>query len=214
MAEKIVVSDGGAVVWALCNAICAAKDYLSEVDGAIGDGDHGVNMAKGFALAKGRIAEGDSLPDALATLGDTLLDDIGGSMGPIYGTLFLTLSDGLTVGANTDDLGLGEALSKAAADVEGLAGAKPGDKTLVDTIAPAAEAYASAHSAGTGLAGSLDAMAEASEKGWRSTEGMVARKGRASRLGERSVGHLDAGATSCNIILQTLAHEFKARIKE
>lgn len=214
MAEKIVAPDGGAVVWALCDAIVGAKEYLSEIDGAIGDGDHGVNMAKGFALAKGRISEGDSLPDALETLGDTLLEDIGGSMGPIYGTLFLTLSDGLASDTNTDDMGLGEALSKAVADVEDLTGAKPGDKTLVDTLAPAAEVYSSARTTGAGLVECLDAMASASEKGWKSTEGMVASKGRASRMGERSKGHLDAGATSCNIVLQALAHELKARIEK
>lgn len=123
MAEKIVVPDGGKVVWALCDAIVGAKAYLSEIDGAIGDGDHGANMAKGFALAKGRISEGDSLPDALEILGDTLLDDIGGSMGPICGTLFMSLSDGISDGADGDDVGLGETLTQAVKDVENLAGA-------------------------------------------------------------------------------------------
>jgi dihydroxyacetone kinase-like protein len=111
MAKKIVVPDGGKVIWALCDAICAAKGYLSEIDGAIGDGDHGVNMAKGFSLAKERISEDDPLSDALETLGDTLLDDIGGSMGPIYGTLFMSLSDGISDGEDDDDLGLSQALA-------------------------------------------------------------------------------------------------------
>lgn len=213
MAKKIVVPDGGKVIWALCDAICAAKGYLSEIDGAIGDGDHGVNMAKGFSLAKERISEDDPLSDALETLGDTLLDDIGGSMGPIYGTLFMSLSDGISDGEDDDDLGLSQALACATEEVENLAGAKPGDKTLVDTLAPAAEAYASARARGADLAECLDEMAKAAEAGWKSTEGMIAHKGRASRLGERSKNHLDAGATSCNIVLQTLAHELKSRIE-
>lgn len=210
MSEQFSNAGSSGVVVALCDAIHESKDYLSEVDGAIGDGDHGVNMNKGFMLAKGRIEEGSSLSDALGVLADTLEDDIGGSMGPIYGTFFMTLSDDLASSEQVGAERFGRALADAAQALEDLAGARPGDKTLVDVAVPASEAFQASEREGRGFSECLEAMAEASERGWRSTEGMQARLGRAARLGPRSVGHLDAGATSCNIILRTLAREIEA----
>jgi dihydroxyacetone kinase-like protein len=211
MADSITNAGNVDVVLGLCDAIHESKDKLSEIDGATGDGDHGVNMNKGFMLAKERIDADGTLSDALETLGDTLVDDIGGSMGPIYGTFFLTLADDLDVD-DIDADAFGEALADAADALMDLAGAKPGDKTLVDTIVPARDAFAKAKDEGKGFADCLAAMSEGAEQGWQSTKGMQAKLGRAARLGERSIGHLDAGATSCCIILQTLAKEISAKL--
>ena len=181
--EHIVNEGNAGIVLAVCDAIHENAAYLSEIDGATGDGDHGVNMNKGFLMAKERIDGGMSLSKALLTVSRTLVEDIGGSMGPIYGTMFRALS-------------------------------KEGDKTLIDTAAPASRAFDAALAEGEGLAGCLDAMAAGAEAGLESTRDMVAKIGRAARLGERSRGHLDAGAASCCIILKTLAEGMKARIEE
>lgn len=213
MSEKFSNAGGAGIVLALCAAIHESKDYLSEVDGAIGDGDHGVNMNKGFTLASQRIDASSSFSDALEVLADTLVDDIGGSMGPIYGTFFMTLSENLSSSDEIDATEFGNSLADAAQALEDLAGAKPGDKTLVEVAVPASEAFQAAEQRGDGFSSCLSAMAEASEAGWKSTEGMQARLGRAARLGERSIGHLDAGATSCNVILQTMAQEISAKLQ-
>ena len=212
MAETIRNEGSAGVALALCEAIHESKDRLSEIDGATGDGDHGVNMNKGFMLAQDRIDADGSLSDALETIGDTLVDDIGGSMGPIYGTFFDTIADDLDGVAEMGAPEFGEALADAAEALMDLAGAKPGDKTLVDTIMPAHDAFNEAEAAGKGFADCLAAMSEGAERGWKSTEGMQAKLGRAARLGERSIGHLDAGATSCYVILSTLAKEISARL--
>ncbi len=214
MSEKFANAGSAGVVLVLCDAIHESKDYLSEVDGAIGDGDHGVNMNKGFMLARQRINANSSFSDALEVLADTLVDDIGGSMGPIYGTFFMTLSEDLVSSGEIDAKEFGNSLAGAAQALEDLAGARPGDKTLVDVAVPASEAFNKAVLAGESFADCLTEMASASEVGWKSTEGMQARLGRAARLGERSIGHLDAGATSCNMILHTMAKEIIARLQE
>lgn len=212
MVDAIKNEGNGRIVWALCDAIHEAKDGLSEIDGATGDGDHGVNMNKGFMLAKGRIEESDSLSDALAVLGGALVDDIGGSMGPIYGTFFLTLSDDFDGKGDIDAVAFGKAIADAAEALMDLAGAKPGDKTLVDTVLPASKAFADALEDGKDFKTALMDMSNGAETGWQSTKDMQARIGRAARLGARSIGHFDAGATSCRIILQTLAKEFSSRL--
>lgn len=193
-----------AIALAICDAIHEKAAYLSEVDGETGDGDHGINMNKGFLMAKERINDGMSLTEALGTIGDTLVKDIGGSMGPIYGTFFETLADGLDV-PEFDATDLKETFGNVVDALKDLAGAKEGDKTLIDTAAPAARAFAAALDEGKSLGEALDALATGAADGLESTRGMQAKIGRAARLGERSIGHLDAGATSCDIILETLA---------
>ncbi len=195
---------GAAIALAICDAIHEKAAYLSEVDGETGDGDHGINMNKGFLMAKERINDGMSLTEALGTIGDTLVKDIGGSMGPIYGTFFETLADGLDV-PEFDATDLKETFGNVVDALKDLAGAKEGDKTLIDTAAPAARAFAAALDEGKSLGEALDALATGAADGLESTRGMQAKIGRAARLGERSIGHLDAGATSCDIILETLA---------
>lgn len=210
--EHIRNEDGAPIVRAIVDAIHGNAAYLSEVDGAIGDGDHGVNMNKGFLMAGERITDDMTLSRALMTVSRTLVMDIGGSMGPIYGTMFSKLSKGLSA-EEISAADVSAALSSAVEGLKGLAGAEEGDKTLVDTIAPASRAFDAALAEGQDLAGCLDALARGAEEGKESTREMVARIGRAARLGERSRGHLDAGATSCCIILKALAEGMKARIE-
>lgn len=201
------------IALAICDAIHENAAYLSEVDGATGDGDHGVNMNKGFLMAAERITDDMTLSKALATIGRTLVMDIGGSMGPIYGTMFRALSRGMKADEISPE-DVSSALSAALTGLKELAGAQEGDKTLVDTVAPASRAYDAALAEGKSFSECLEAMAEGAEQGKESTRDMVAKLGRAARLGERSRGHLDAGATSCAIILTTLAKGMEAAVVE
>lgn len=213
--ERVGATIGNAgnagVALAICDAIHENAAYLSQIDGETGDGDHGINMNKGFLMSKDRITGDMTLAEALKTIGSTLVKDIGGSMGPIYGTFFEALADGLDVD-EFDAIDLAEALDDVVAALKDLAGAKEGDKTLIDTAAPAARAFSTAVAEGAPLSEALDALAAGAADGLESTRGMQAKIGRAARLGERSIGHLDAGATSCCIILTTLASELAAQL--
>ena len=199
-------SQGRKLVLAQIQAIVDHKVYLSEIDGKIGDGDHGINMAKGFNLIKDRLADKEiSLSDGLGLIGKTLMTEIGGSMGPIYGTFFIQMSLKSKNKPETDAPLFGEMLKAAREALEDLGGAKVGDKTLMDAVVPAQEAYQAAVDAGASLPEALNKMADAAEKGKDSTVDLVAKIGRSARLGERSRGVLDAGATSAALILQTFA---------
>lgn len=205
--EYVKNSGNAGIVLHIIEAIHQNAGYLSEIDGATGDGDHGINMNKGFMLAKDRISADMTLSEGFKILGRTLVMDIGGSMGPIYGTFFAALAkttkDIEFITAKT----LLTALEKALEKLMDLAGAKIGDKTLIDTLYPAKEAYQEALESGQdSYAQSLDALAKGAEEGKENTKNLVAKIGRAARLGERSKGFLDAGAASCCIILQTMAH--------
>ena len=201
-------SQGRKVVLAQVQTVVDNKVYLSEVDGKIGDGDHGINMAKGFNMIKDRLGDKEvSLSEGLGLIGKTLMTEIGGSMGPIYGTFFIQMSLKAKGKPETDAKLFAEMLKAARDGLEDLGGAKVGDKTLMDAVIPAQEAYQSAVDAGASLPEALRKMAEAAEKGKDSTVDMVAKIGRSARLGERSRGVLDAGATSAALILQTFARE-------
>lgn len=212
--EYVLNEDNACIVKEIIQAIHNNSVYLSEIDGETGDGDHGINMNKGFLMADVRIKEDDSFSEALKKLGKTLVMDIGGSMGPIYGTFFSKLSRTLKTEEKIDAKLFEEALKNAEEGLMDLAGAKPGDKTLVDTIVPAYESFKEAKEAGKGFKECLEALKIGAEQGKESTRDMVAKLGRASRLGERSKGHLDAGATSCCIILQTMADGMIKRMVE
>lgn len=199
------------IALAICAAIHENAAYLSEIDGETGDGDHGINMNKGFLMSKDRITEDMSLAEALNTIGETLVKDIGGSMGPIYGTFFETLADGLDV-PEFDATDLADTLDNVVAALKDLAGAEEGDKTLIDTAAPAARAFRAAAEEGKDLAGCIAAMEMGAADGLESTRSMQAKIGRAARLGERSIGHLDAGAASCCIILTTFSNGLAAQL--
>jgi dihydroxyacetone kinase-like protein len=204
--ESFQSSHGKEIVLGLVKAIQDNAAYLSEIDGAIGDGDHGINMNKGFTLTQTRIGDQDvDLSAGLELLGNTLLTEIGGAMGPLYGTFFIEMADASAGKAEIDSQTFGSMLDAALDAVQDLGSAKLGDKTLLDTLIPARSAYHEALASGKSFAEALQGMAAAAEAGKEGTRDMVAKIGRASRLGERSRGHLDAGATSCNLILQALA---------
>lgn len=205
--ESFRNDNGSVIVYNLIKTIQDNKDYLSEVDGAIGDGDHGVNMNKGFTLCKEKLGDRSiSLSEGLNTLGSTLVMEIGGSMGPLYGTFFIEFAKSGKGKEDIDKVVFGEMIEAAYNGLKAVGKAEVGDKTLMDTLVPAIEVYKAAVAEGKDFKAALEALKEASEKGKESTRDMVARIGRASRLGERSRGVLDAGATSCNLILQSIAN--------
>lgn len=206
-------ASSGAIVLALAERIVENRAYLSEIDGKIGDGDHGVNMAKGFSMTAERLKGGEaSLAESLRTLSDVLMTEIGGSMGPLYGVMFEEFSDALNGVENIDAATYSKMLNAGLSGVQSIGSAKVGDKTLIDTLVPAIEAFDKANAEGKSFAEALVAHVEAAEKGRDSTIDLVAKIGRASRLGERSRGVLDAGATSCALILKELAEGARARL--
>lgn len=207
----------GALVRELIDTICAHRQYLSEIDGLIGDGDHGINMSKGFAGCGERLdrlgeAEALQLPKALEQLSQALMDDIGGSMGPLYGRFFMGFVSTLEHHAQLDAALFGQALAAAVANVQAMGNAQPGDKTLIDTLVPACAAYRQALEEGRDFAQALDAMRDAAEAGKESTRALQARVGRSARLGARSIGVLDAGASSCFLILQSMARSLQRQL--
>lgn len=205
---KFKNQDAGCVVLALIETIQNNKDYLSEIDGKIGDGDHGINMNKGFTMCESKL-EGKtySLSEGLSVLSQTLMEDIGGSMGPLYGVFFDEMS--ITCRDEIDASVFQNMLQSALAGIQDIGNAKRGDKTLLDTLIPGVEAYSAAVSNGKDFAVALDELTDAAKQGWESTKDMVAKIGRASRLGERSRGVLDAGATSCYLIIKALSSAIK-----
>jgi len=198
----------GAVIYELTAVIQANKDYLSEIDGATGDGDHGVNMNKGFTMCRERL-EGEvdaiGLADATETLGTILLSEIGGSMGPLYGSFFLDMADNVRgkerIGAD-DYLAM---LKAGLAGITSIVSTQLGDKTLLDVLIPSIDAFESVLADGGDFDAALDAMKETARNSREATKDMAAKVGRASRLGERSRGFYDAGATSCALILTSMA---------
>lgn len=204
----------GAIVLAMADRIVENRAYLSEIDGKIGDGDHGVNMAKGFGMAAERLKGKDqSLSASLDTLGTVLMTEIGGSMGPLYGIMFTEIAEKLEGMKAIDSAAYSKALHAGLEGIQSIGSAKVGDKTLLDTLVPAIEAFDAANAAGKSFADALDALVAAAEAGRDSTLNLVAKIGRASRLGERSLGVLDAGATSCAIILKELSEGARARLQ-
>ena len=205
----------GDIVLAMAQVIIDNRAYLSEIDGKIGDGDHGVNMAKGFGMAAGRITPGEtSLGDALDTLGTVLMTEIGGSMGPLYGVMFTEWSEAISDQETIDANVFGRMLTAGLEGVQAIGSAKLGDKTLLDALIPALAAFNDANEGGKTFVEALAEMVSAAERGRDSTLDMVAKVGRSSRLGERSRGVFDAGATSCAIILKALGEGSAARMAE
>jgi dihydroxyacetone kinase-like protein len=187
------------------DVIAENKEYLTQLDSAIGDADHGINMNRGFQAVVGKlegIPNGD-VGGMLKTVGMTLVSTVGGAGGPLYGTLFMQF------GAATAGRPELEAEDWAAALVAGVQGvqmrgkAEPGDKTMVDALIPARDAFRQALDDGASFDEALQRSAAAAEEGMKATIPWVARKGRASYLGERSAGHQDPGATSSYLLLKT-----------
>ncbi len=204
----------GDIVLAIADRIVENRAYLSEIDGKIGDGDHGVNMAKGFGMASERLkGKNQSLSASLDTLGTVLMTEIGGSMGPLYGVMFTEIAEKLEGIEAIDADAYSKALHAGLEGIQSIGSAKVGDKTLLDTLVPAIEAFDAANAADKSFAEALEALVKAAEAGRDSTLTLVAKIGRASRLGERSLGVLDAGATSCAIILKELSLGASARLQ-
>lgn len=208
--ETFTQAKGISVVDALILAIQTNKQYLSDIDGAIGDGDHGINMNKGFTLCREALdKQSGDLSYGLKTLGKILMMKIGGSMGPLYGKFFTAMGKALEGHGEIGKAEFGAALSAALNDIRAISPAQVGDKTLMDVLIPAEEAFRTTENNGKDFGASLDAMCDAARKGRDSTIDMVARLGRSSRLGERSRGIMDAGAASCCLILETMSESIK-----
>lgn len=197
------------IAWiqAFAAVIAENKGYLTQLDSDIGDGDHGTNMDRGFQAVCAKVPElaDKDIGSILKTVGMTLVSTVGGASGPLYGTFFLQAGSATS---GKLELSLGDWVAALQAGVDGVVmrgKASLGDKTMVDALSPALQALKDSAAKGTGFVASLRDSADACEKGMISTIPLVARKGRASYLGERSAGHQDPGATSSNLLLQAAA---------
>jgi dihydroxyacetone kinase-like protein len=192
--------------------IAEQRAYLTELDAAIGDADHGANMDRGFKAVLGKLpplADKD-ITTILKTVGMALLSTVGGASGPLYGTLFLQAAQAAT---GKTELTLADWTAMLEAAMNGVINrgkAAVGDKTMVDALVPAVQALKDAQGANQPLASALQQSAQAAERGMRGTLPLIARKGRASYLGERSAGHLDPGATSTYLLLKCAADTWAA----
>jgi phosphoenolpyruvate---glycerone phosphotransferase subunit DhaL len=190
----------------------ANRDHLTQLDAAIGDADHGINLARGFtAVLDAMDGAAPGAPGAILTLtGNTLISKVGGASGPLYGTAFRRAGKSLGDAADVDLPALSAALDAALAGVQQLGAAREGDKTMVDALAAATRAFGKAIAEGASADEALDALAAAAEAGAEATISMQALKGRASYLGPRSVGHEDPGAVSTALILGALRDAARA----
>ncbi|WP_037914861.1 dihydroxyacetone kinase subunit DhaL [Actinacidiphila yeochonensis] len=181
--------------------------HLTDLDSPIGDADHGTNMRRGFQAARSAVEqEPPQTPGAvLVATGRQLISSVGGASGPLYGTLLRRAGKELGDAAAVDGAALRDALRAGVAGVAQLGGAAAGDKTMLDALLPAVDAMGAALDDGGGTAAALAAAASAADEGALATVPLRARKGRASYLGERSVGHQDPGATSAALLLNALA---------
>ena len=187
---------------------------LTRLDAAIGDGDHGTNMNRGFKAAVQRLdglQDDEDLGGVFKAVGMALISKVGGASGPLYGSFYLALGKELGEAAEVDDERLAAALRAGYQGVVARGKAQLEDKTMLDAWHPALEALDAALASGEDLGAALDAAEQAAEAGMKATIPLVARKGRASYLGERSRDHQDPGATSTHLILQTLADVVNGR---
>ncbi len=193
--------------------VTAQKDWLTELDSAIGDADHGANMARGMAAVRERLAVGEpaTIDELLKTVGMTLVSSVGGASGPLYGTFFLR--SGMAAGPVTelDGPAFAAALRAGLDGVIARGKAELGDKTMLDAMIPAVDAFDASLADGGAVADAARVASEAASAGRDATEPMVARKGRASYLGDRSASHLDPGAASTAILFETLADALSDR---
>lgn len=198
--------DVRAVVKAFAAVVAEHKDELTQLDSAIGDGDHGTNLDRGMRAAVEKIGDaGDDPAATLRAVGMALISKVGGASGPLFGTLFLEAGKALQ---GADEVGAAEwaaAVDAAVRGVQARGKAEVGDKTMVDALVPARDALRAAADSGAPLADAAGRAADAAEQGRDATEPLVARKGRASYLGERSAGHVDPGATSTALLFRVVA---------
>lgn len=211
--DKFLNGNGKPILEKMVRSIQENKAYLGDIDGLIGDGDHGMNMNKGFTMFWDQFGTQElSFTEGIGELGTVLFSQIGGSMGPIYGTIFMEMSD---AGEGCTEIGLPELIGMLEHGMNGLleiVDARVGDKTLVDTLSPALDALKQAQTDGKTFYDALDDMKAAAVSGRDSTMDLVAQYGRAARLGERSKGVLDAGAASCCLLLNAMADGIQAML--
>ena len=186
--------------------VAEQRDYLVDLDRAIGDGDHGENMDRGFKAAVEALGQAQpaSVAEVLKTVAKTLMSTVGGAAGPLYGTAFLRASKAAGDG-ELDGAGVAAVIAGALDGIQARGKATTGEKTMVDAWTPALDAARAAAESGADAVATLQAAATAAEAGAAATEPLRATKGRASYLGERSIGHLDPGAVSTSLILRAAA---------
>ena len=205
----MTISRDAVILWLkmFADAIAANREYLTQLDAAIGDADHGINMDRGFQAVHAKLPDlaDQDIGAALKTVGMTLISTVGGASGPLYGTLFLEMG---TVTLGKHELSLADWISALQAGMDGVVRrgkAALGDKTMIDSLLPALAALKAAAAEGTSSGDALRRSEQAAHQGMLDTIPLVARKGRASYLGERSSGHQDPGATSAHLLLAAAA---------
>lgn len=192
------------VLRAMCRRMERERDFLTQLDNEIADGDHGINMARGFAVVEKKLPElaGKDIGAVLKTVGVTLVSAVGGTAGPLYGTMFLRA--GVAMAGRTE-MTVDDFLACLKVAIEGVGQrghAVRGEKTMLDAMIPAAEAMTAARAGGGDAKAVLSAGVAAAREGVAYTKTIVATKGRASYIGERSLGHQDPGATSFTYLLE------------
>lgn len=204
MKNELDAEDISAMMQAVAKHIIANTDALTEADLAIGDGDHGIGMRRGFegVLEKLSDAEQDSPEAVMKATGMAIMSNSGGAAGAVFGTVFRSGSKALAGKQTLDAVSLGEFLTEGCAAAAKRGGAKPGQKTMLDALAPAAKAAKSA--ASNGLVAALEGAHAGAVDGLEKTRDMVATTGKARSLGERSIGHIDPGALSISLIIEAM----------
>ncbi|MBQ7578791.1 MAG: dihydroxyacetone kinase subunit L [Synergistaceae bacterium] len=194
----------------ISNRIIANKDFLTELDREIGDSDHGINMARGFEAVKEKISPCDNdIGAALKKTGMTLLSKVGGASGPLYGTAYMEAGKILAGKTQLTAQDFKSAFEAAIAGIQKRGKAVKGEKTMLDALIPAYESYCQEIESGADIVKALDSACKAANNGVEFTKTIIATKGRASYLGERSIGHQDPGATSAAITLEAIRDSLK-----
>ena len=206
-----MLTHGQCLAWlrAFAALINDNTDFLTDLDAAIGDADHGTNMARGTTAALGKLDDATPLGAMFRSVGMTLVSTVGGSAGPLYGTFFMRFGARL---GDVEDVSLPTFAAALTAGRDGVVArgkAAVGEKTMIDAMPPAVEAFESHVADGDGPLVAAEAALTAAERGRDATIPLVARKGRASYLGERSAGHQDPGATSTAYLFEALVAAVK-----
>lgn len=213
--EVLTVNDIYNIILRIRQVMDENKDYLTSLDAAIGDADHGINMSRGFNETVNRLKsikiENADIGTILMTVANTLLETVGGAAGPLYGMFFMNMAT-TAMGKKEIDLKIITSMfENGLKGVQDIGGAQPGEKTMVDTLYPAVMVLKNALSNNYDLLHAFDDAVKAAENGMKSTINMIAKKGRASYLGERSVGHQDPGATSSYLIIKVFYDYIKEK---
>lgn len=200
---------------AVNEAVSKNKEFLTELDGVIGDADHGINMARGFSAVVQKITDADTdIGSSLKKVGMTLISTVGGASGPLYGTAFMKAGSEVIGKSTLEATDVEKMILAALNGIKDRGKAVKGEKTMIDAIEPALDAFKSALEASEPLEICLDKAIEAAEAGVEFTKTIRATKGRASYLGDRSIGHQDPGATSFLIMLKAATEHYKTKVLE